>query len=220
MNTGRTATAISYRFLFKRTQIKSESFAEEESERYSVRIFPYSIRCYQRNDRRNRPKLNLKTGRSWCNLQQTSWAVVIWQSLLGRGWKGVLLRMWWLEGRMRALLTHSPSTPPILTTKFLMADLLAFEWECIVEEEGEFLMADLLVFNWECIVFLWRLQRKVPAWFVGEHMHDLLGGGREMDFMEASIFGEMGWRADRTCDAELSWAKLIEDEAASQAEEE
>jgi hypothetical protein len=64
-----------------------------------------------------------------CKIQETSWAVVIWQSLLGRGWKDVLLRMWWLEGRMitaRALLTDSPSTPPILTNEFVMADLLAF----------------------------------------------------------------------------------------------
>jgi len=55
--------------------------------------------------------------------------VVIWQSLLGRGSKEVLLRMWWLEGRIRAvraLLTHSPSTPPILTSEFVIADLLAF----------------------------------------------------------------------------------------------
>jgi len=55
--------------------------------------------------------------------------VVIWQSLLRRGSKEVLLRMWWLEGRIRAvraLLTHSPSTPPILTSEFVIADLLAF----------------------------------------------------------------------------------------------
>ena len=93
-------------------------------------------------------------------LQETSWALVIWQSLLGRGSKEVLLRMWWLEGRMRAvraLFTHSPSTPPILTSEFVMADLLALRWECVVEEE--------------LLVFLWRLQRNEPGWLVGEHIH-------------------------------------------------
>jgi len=38
--------------------------------------------------------------------------------------------------------------------------------------------------------------------------------------MGAPPFGEMGWRADRTCDADLSREKLIEDEAAAAAEEE
>jgi len=38
--------------------------------------------------------------------------------------------------------------------------------------------------------------------------------------MGAPPFGEIGWRADRTCDADLSRAKLIEDEAAAAEEEE
>jgi hypothetical protein len=48
--------------------------------------------------------------------------------LLGRGWKEFILRMWWPEGRIRAvrsLLTHFPSTPPILTSEVFMSDLLA-----------------------------------------------------------------------------------------------
>jgi len=56
-------------------------------------------------------------------------AMVIWQSLLGQGWKDDFLRMLWLEGRMRTvtdLLTHSPSTLPIFTSEFAMADLLTF----------------------------------------------------------------------------------------------
>jgi hypothetical protein len=41
-----------------------------------------------------------------------------------------------------------------------------------------------------------------------------------MGFMEAPPFGEMGRCADRTCDVDLLWVKLIEDEAAEEAEEE
>jgi hypothetical protein len=41
-----------------------------------------------------------------------------------------------------------------------------------------------------------------------------------MGFMGAPPFGEIGRRADRSCDADLSRAKLIEDEAAMEAEEE
>jgi hypothetical protein len=41
-----------------------------------------------------------------------------------------------------------------------------------------------------------------------------------MGFMAAPPFGEAGRRADRTCDADLSRAKLIEDEAAAETEEE
>jgi hypothetical protein len=41
-----------------------------------------------------------------------------------------------------------------------------------------------------------------------------------MGFMGAPPFGEIGRRADRSCDAALSRAKLIEDEAAMEAEEE
>jgi hypothetical protein len=40
-----------------------------------------------------------------------------------------------------------------------------------------------------------------------------------MGFMGAPPFGEIGWRADRTCDADLSRAKLIEGEAVAEAEE-
>jgi hypothetical protein len=48
-------------------------------------------------------------------------------------------------------------------------------------------------------------------------MHVFLGGAQEMDFMEVPPFGEKARCADRN-DAALSWAKLIEDEAAAEAE--
>lgn len=41
-----------------------------------------------------------------------------------------------------------------------------------------------------------------------------------MGFMGAPPFGEIGQRGDRSCDADLSRAKLTEDEAAAEAEEE
>jgi hypothetical protein len=41
-----------------------------------------------------------------------------------------------------------------------------------------------------------------------------------MGFMVAPPFGEIGRRAVRTCDADLSRPKLIEEEAAVEAEEE
>jgi hypothetical protein len=70
--------------------------------------------------------------------QQTSSALVIWRSLLGPDWKDILFCMCWLEGRMRALralLTHSPSTPPNLAREFAIEDFRAFNGDCSEEEE-------------------------------------------------------------------------------------
>jgi len=89
-------------------------------------LFSTCLPLEERSAKQTKTESGKETTR--CKPQETSWAVVIWQSLLGRGWKDVLLLMSWLEGRMRAaraLLTHSPSTPPILTSEFVMADLLA-----------------------------------------------------------------------------------------------
>jgi hypothetical protein len=114
------------------TKSTAKSLAEKKTARYSATIhadlsFSTRLPLEERSAKQAKTESGKETTR--CKLQETSWAVVIWQSLLGRGWKDVLLRMWWLEGRMRAvraLLTHSPSTPPILTSEFVMADLLAF----------------------------------------------------------------------------------------------
>jgi len=50
-------------------------------------------------------------------------------------------------------------------------------------------------------------------------MHVFLGGAQGIGLMASPSFGEIGWRADRTCDADLSRAKLIEDEVVAEAEE-
>jgi len=133
MNACEAATLLCYGFLFRDDQIDGQVLNRKETARYSAKlympIFLFSTRLplEERSAKQTKTESGKETTR--CKPQETSWAVVIWQSLLGRGWKDVLLRMWWLEGRMRAaraLLTHSPSTPPILTSEFVMADLLAF----------------------------------------------------------------------------------------------
>jgi len=56
-------------------------------------------------------------------------ALDMMESRLGVGWKSVLLRRLCDEGRIRAVnarLTHSPSTPPIRTSEFFIADLRMF----------------------------------------------------------------------------------------------
>lgn len=50
-------------------------------------------------------------------------------SRLWRGWNAALRLCWCDDGRIRAasaLFTRSPSTPPILTSEFVIADLRAF----------------------------------------------------------------------------------------------
>ena len=55
---------------------------------------------------------------------------------------------------------------------------------------------------------------------MGEHIHVFLGGAQGMDFKTAPPFDEIGWPVDRTCDADLSRLKLIEEEVAAKVEEE
>ncbi|ONI29740.1 hypothetical protein PRUPE_1G212300 [Prunus persica] len=48
------------------------------------------------------------------------------ESRLGLGWKPALRLCWWAQGRIRAVkacFTHSPSTPPIRTSEFVIVDL-------------------------------------------------------------------------------------------------
>ena len=50
------------------------------------------------------------------------------ESLLGLGWKSPRRRCWCDDGRInaaKARFTRSPSTPPILTSEFVIADLRA-----------------------------------------------------------------------------------------------
>ncbi|RDX59861.1 hypothetical protein CR513_61814, partial [Mucuna pruriens] len=85
------------------------------------------------------------------------------ESLLGLGQKSPRLLCWCEEGRInaaRALFTRSPSTPRILTSEFVIADLRA------LRRFGEYGAAATVAW-----LFLWRLQRKEPGCVVGEHMH-------------------------------------------------
>lgn len=106
-------------------------------------------------------------------------ALDMFESRLGRAWNEVLLFCWWDEGRInaaKALLTKSPSTVPIRTREFVIADLLAFK-----RFEGN----DVV---W-LFKFLWKLHRNEPGWFVGEHMHVLfwLFNGFPTGFFNADI---------------------------------
>lgn len=89
------------------------------------------------------------------------------ESRLGLGWKSPLLLCWWEEGLIKAakaLFTRSPSTVPILTNEFVIADLLACnrcEWYDTV--------AWLLLLR--LLTFLCKLQRNDPGCVVGEHIH-------------------------------------------------
>lgn len=93
----------------------------------------------------------------------TYWALDITESLLGLGWNEPR-RFWlWDDGLInaaRALFTKSPSTVPILTSEFVIADLRAFSlfdgYDDVPAWLGE---------------FLWRPHRNEPGWFVGEHIH-------------------------------------------------
>lgn len=86
------------------------------------------------------------------------------ESRLRFGLKSTRRRCWWEEGRIRAAkarFTRSPSTPPILTREFVIADLRAFN-----------LLGEYGAGGCE-IIPLWRLQRNEPGWVVGEHIHVL-----------------------------------------------
>ena len=82
---------------------------------------------------------------------------------LGRGSNADLLRCWCDEGRIsavRARFTHSPSTPPILTSEFFIADR-----RMLSRFDGN----EPVCAFW--LLFLWRLHRNEPGCVVGEHMH-------------------------------------------------
>lgn len=87
------------------------------------------------------------------------------ESRLGLGWKAPRRRCWCEEGRIsaaKARFTRSPpSTPPILTTEFVIADLRA------LRRFGEY-GAVAAAGEREFPKLLWRLHRNEPGWFVGE----------------------------------------------------
>lgn len=97
-------------------------------------------------------------------------AVDITESRLGCGRKFALLLSWCEDGRIKAVnarLTQSPSTPPILTSEFVIADLRMFK---PLDEYADD------AWWWPLLPdFLCRLHRKEPGWVVGEHMHGFLG---------------------------------------------
>ncbi|CAL9115535.1 unnamed protein product [Musa acuminata var. zebrina] len=98
------------------------------------------------------------------NLIQDRWiygpsALDMRERRLGRGWKSALRRCWWEDGRMRAArarFTHSPSTAPIRTREFVIAERRALR-----RLDGEETAA------WWMWRPLWSLQRKEPGWVVG-----------------------------------------------------
>ncbi|XXG52043.1 hypothetical protein AAC387_Pa03g0463 [Persea americana] len=98
------------------------------------------------------------------------------ESRLGRVWNAALLFCWWDEGRIRAakaLFTRSPSTVPIRTSEFVIADLRALR-----RLDGE---DKLLWLPTEKP--LWRLQRNEPGCVVGEHMQVRFGlDGEDIGF--------------------------------------
>lgn len=88
------------------------------------------------------------------------------ESRLGLGWKSDRLRCWCEEGRIKAAkarFTKSPSTPPILTSEFVMADRRAFSL-C-----GEYGTAGCEP-NPLC-----KLHLNEPGCVVGEHIQVLFG---------------------------------------------
>lgn len=63
--------------------------------------------------------------------------------------------------------THSPSTAPIRTSEFVIADGRAFSRIDSDEDDDATAVA-------RPPIPLWSLQRNEPGWVVGEHMHILL----------------------------------------------
>lgn len=110
---------------------------------------------------------------------------------LGRGWKSNRRRCWWDDGRIRAvkaLFTQSPSTVPILTSEFVIADRRRFNLI------GEHVVEDLLLF----LPFRWYEHLKDPGWFVGEHIHVFFGK------LSAKLAGfETRWSRTETAAREL-----------------
>lgn len=62
------------------------------------------------------------------------------------------------------LIRSDPSTVPIRTSEFVMADLL------MLSRLEVAVTLPPLPWGWY-LAFLWRAQRKEPGWVVGEHMH-------------------------------------------------
>lgn len=108
---------------------------------------------------------------------------------LGLGANADLLFCWCDEGRInavRARFTHSPSTPPILTSEFFIAErrMMLRRFDGNEPDGGAW---------W---LFLWRLQRNEPGCDVGEHIHVLFWTVTwrwlfVMTWLETDRFGEM-----------------------------
>lgn len=121
---------------------------------------------------------------------QRSSALLMTERRLGLGSNADLLLCWCEEGRInavKALFTHSPSTPPILTSEFFIADL-----RMLSRVEGY----ESALVLW-LPTFLWRLHLKEPGWFVGEHIHVFFWAGIGRFFLvvitwfEIDRFGEI-----------------------------
>ena len=121
------------------------------------------------------PENSKKTGKTRTNLcepNQRSSALDMTQSRLGVGSKLDRRRSWCEDGRIKAvkaLFTHSPSTPPIRTSEFFIADLRMLSRFC---ENGALWWLPL---SWP--EFLWRLHQNELGCDVGEHIHIFFGAG-------------------------------------------
>lgn len=112
-------------------------------------------------------------------------------SRLGRGRNSPRRRWLWEEGRIkaaRALFTKSPSTVPILTIEFFMAERRRVSrLELPHDVVRELFETRLLL----AAVPLCKLHRNEPGWFVGEHIHVLLGGAGPAGEKEIARFGAL-----------------------------
>lgn len=110
----------------------------------------------------------------------------MWERRLGLGWKASRRRSWCEEGLMRVvkvLFNSSPSTPPIRTSEFFIADLLRFS-ALLLDDDAVCICCCrcCIIFCSCCCCFLfcscsanrlWYAHRNEPGWVVGEHMHVL-----------------------------------------------
>lgn len=137
---------------------------------------------------------------------QLSSALDITESRLGRGWKSARRRCWCDDGLIsvaRALFTHSPpSTVPIRTREFVIADLRIFR------RFGEYDTVWLRLWRFAS-KFLWKLHRNDPGCVVGEHKHVFFfppaaAGVKGFRLTEKERFGEV---------ARLSMENRTEDDA-------
>ncbi|KAM1087504.1 hypothetical protein EV1_013029 [Malus domestica] len=107
------------------------------------------------------------------------------ESLLGRGWNPALHLYWCAQGRIREVkvrFTHSPSTPLIRTSEFVIVDLLIFN---LFDRKDPVFSLHL----W----FLWRLQQNDPEYDISEHIQVFFGIEIGPVFLETAMDRFQWW---------------------------